>query len=114
MWNAHLSCLVFLQRLTLMALGSIFSFEEPVLKDHCSKLRTLVSCLSGLPGMLFSLLDNEVDPAMISNIHDTINSIMHSMVAENLSSWLALCREVRCRNFLNVGELTQIPPMLRS
>jgi hypothetical protein len=44
--------------------------------------------------MLFSLLDYEVDPAMVSNIHDTINSIMHSMVTENLSSWLALCREV--------------------
>jgi hypothetical protein len=49
---------------------------------------------TGLPGMLFSLLDYEVDPAMVSNIHDTINSIMHSMVTENLSSWLALCREV--------------------
>lgn len=53
----------------------------------------------GLPGMLFSLLDYEVDPAMISNIHDTINSIMHSMVTENLSSWLALCREVNEHNF---------------
>lgn len=48
----------------------------------------------GLPGMLFSLLDYEVDPGLISNIHDTINSIMHSMVAENLTSWLHLCREM--------------------
>jgi hypothetical protein len=54
---------------------------------------------TGLSGMLFSLLDYEVDPVLISNIHDTINSIMHSMVTENLSSWLALCREVSLAGF---------------
>ncbi|QQP56837.1 Uncharacterized protein FKW44_001638, partial [Caligus rogercresseyi] len=40
---------------------------------------------SGLPG---------VDPTMISNIHDTLNSIMQSMAAENLTNWLSLLREV--------------------
>eukprot|EP00096_Caligus_rogercresseyi_P009555 TRINITY_DN3256_c0_g1_i1.p1 TRINITY_DN3256_c0_g1~~TRINITY_DN3256_c0_g1_i1.p1 ORF type:complete len:883 (-),score=292.20 TRINITY_DN3256_c0_g1_i1:267-2915(-) len=49
---------------------------------------------SGLPGVLFSLLDLEVDPTMISNIHDTLNSIMQSMAAENLTNWLSLLREV--------------------
>ena len=29
-----------------------------------------------------------------SNIHDTLTSIMHSMAAENLTSWLSLLREV--------------------
>lgn len=49
---------------------------------------------SGLPGLLFSLLDHEQDPGLTSNIHDTLNSIMHSMASENLSMWLGLCREV--------------------
>lgn len=47
----------------------------------------------GLPGMLFSLMDYEVDPCVLSDIHDTITSIMHSMVADKLTSWLHLCRE---------------------
>lgn len=49
---------------------------------------------SGLPGLMFSLLDHEQDPSMISDIHDALNSMMHSMAAENLSVWLSLCREV--------------------
>ena len=44
--------------------------------------------------MLFSLLDYEVDPGLMSNIHDTINSIMQSMVVQDLTAWLSLCREV--------------------
>ncbi|CAB4070108.1 HEAT repeat-containing protein 5B [Lepeophtheirus salmonis] len=49
---------------------------------------------SGLPGVFFSLLDLEVNGNMISNIHDTLNSVMQSMAAENLTMWLSLLREV--------------------
>ena len=49
---------------------------------------------SGLPGVMFSLLDHEVDPAIISDIHDALNSMLHSTAVENLSNWLSLCREV--------------------
>jgi len=49
---------------------------------------------SGLPGLLFSLLDHELDPNLMSAIHDALNSMMHSTAASSLSSWLALCREV--------------------
>ena len=45
-------------------------------------------------GILFSLLDHETDVEMVCHIHDTLNSIMHAMAADNLSAWLALCREV--------------------
>lgn len=48
----------------------------------------------GLPGLLFSLLDHEVDPSLVSDIHDTLNSMMHSTAVSNLSSWLSMCREV--------------------
>ena len=48
----------------------------------------------GLPGMLFSLLDYETDGSLVSDIHDTLSSIMASMASDNLQSWLALCREV--------------------
>lgn len=49
---------------------------------------------SGLPGMLFSLLDYESDHGQTSDIHDTLTSIMQGMAANNLTSWLALCREI--------------------
>ena len=49
---------------------------------------------SGLPGVMFSLLDHEVDPGIISDIHDALNSMLHSTAVENLSNWLSLCREV--------------------
>ena len=48
----------------------------------------------GLPGILFSILDHELDVDLSSNIHDTLTSIMQSMAAENLTSWLSLLREV--------------------
>ena len=52
-------------------------------------------CVSaGLPGMLFSLLDYETDTGLVSDIHDTLTSIVQTMAADNLQSWLALCREV--------------------
>ena len=49
---------------------------------------------SGLPGVMFSLLDHEVDPGIISDVHDALNSMLHSTATENLSNWLSLCREV--------------------
>ncbi|TRY62849.1 hypothetical protein TCAL_08197 [Tigriopus californicus] len=48
---------------------------------------------SGLPGILFSILDHELDPLLLSNIHDTLLFIMQSMASENLTSWLSLLRE---------------------
>ena len=48
----------------------------------------------GLPGLLFSILDHELEPTILSNIHDTLTFIMHAMAAENLTMWLGLLREV--------------------
>ena len=63
----------------------------------------------GLPGLLFSLLDHELDPSLISDIHDTLNSIVHTMAAENLSQWLCLCREVgQLLDFSNTQKINQI------
>ncbi len=44
--------------------------------------------------MLFSVLDHEMDATILSNIHDTLSFIMHSMASENLTTWLSLLREV--------------------
>ncbi|XP_022214446.2 HEAT repeat-containing protein 5B isoform X2 [Drosophila obscura] len=48
----------------------------------------------GLPGLLFSMLDTETDAEMLKNIHDTLTSMLQMLAADNLSSWLSLCKNV--------------------
>ncbi|GLH08860.1 HEAT repeat-containing protein 5B [Gryllus bimaculatus] len=49
---------------------------------------------SGLPGVLFSMLDTENDENLIKDIHHTLTSMLHMMAADNLSQWLLLCKDV--------------------
>lgn len=49
---------------------------------------------TGLPGVLFGMLDTETDAEMIKNIHDTLNSMLQMLASDNLSQWLALCKNV--------------------
>lgn len=49
----------------------------------------------GLPGILFTILDHEMDHTMLSNVHDTLIFILQSMAADNLTMWLSLLREVK-------------------
>lgn len=48
----------------------------------------------GLPGLLFSMLDTETDAEMLKNIHDTLTSMLQMLAADNLSTWLSLCKKV--------------------
>ncbi|XP_018322639.1 HEAT repeat-containing protein 5B isoform X2 [Agrilus planipennis] len=49
---------------------------------------------SGLPGVLFSMLDTETDAGLIKDIHDTLTSMLQMLAADNLSQWLGLCKDV--------------------
>lgn len=49
---------------------------------------------TGLPGVLFGMLDTETDSEMIKNIHDTLNSMLQMLASDNLSQWLMLCKNV--------------------
>ncbi|XP_014295577.1 HEAT repeat-containing protein 5B isoform X2 [Microplitis demolitor] len=49
---------------------------------------------TGLPGVLFSLLDIETDSGLIKDIHDTLTSMLQMLAANNLSQWIALCKDV--------------------
>ncbi|XP_027038809.1 HEAT repeat-containing protein 5B-like [Pocillopora damicornis] len=48
----------------------------------------------GLEGALFGMLDTETDSRMRSDIHDTLNSMLQTLAAQNLTHWLGLCRDV--------------------
>lgn len=47
-----------------------------------------------LSGALFGMLDTETDSRMRSDIHDTLNSMLQTLAAQNLTHWLGLCRDV--------------------
>ncbi|XP_043289102.1 HEAT repeat-containing protein 5B isoform X2 [Venturia canescens] len=49
---------------------------------------------TGLPGVLFSMLDTETDSRLIKDIHDTLTSMLQMLAADNLSQWLSLCKDV--------------------
>ncbi|KAH8390443.1 hypothetical protein KR200_004860, partial [Drosophila serrata] len=61
---------------------------------NAEQLPDLVITEYGLPGLLFSLLDTETDVEMLKNIHDTLTSMLQMLAADNLSSWLSLCKNV--------------------
>lgn len=54
----------------------------------------LVITESGLPGVLFSMLDTETDARLMKDIHDTLTSMLQMLAADNLSQWLGLCKDV--------------------
>lgn len=54
----------------------------------------LVISETGLPGVLFSMLDTEVDNKLIKDIHDTLTSMLQILAADNLAQWLSLCKDV--------------------
>lgn len=49
---------------------------------------------SGLPGVLFAMLDTETDKKLEKEIHDTLTSMLQVLAADNLSQWLRLCKDV--------------------
>jgi len=70
------------------------SFGNVGIKDtHCVE-GIMAYSDSGLPGMLFSLLDQEEDSLVVKHAQETITSILIAMSADNLTSWLSLCQEV--------------------
>lgn len=54
----------------------------------------LVLTDTGLPGVLFGMLDTETDHQLVSDIHDTLTSMLQALAEDNLSQWLSLCKEV--------------------
>lgn len=49
---------------------------------------------TGLEGALFSLLDEETDKKLISDVQDTLISMLQSLAADNLTRWLLLIKDV--------------------
>ena len=59
---------------------------------------------SGLPGLLFWLLDQEEDRLVVRHSQETLLSILAATAAENLTAWLQLCQEVLTVSVEAAGE----------
>ena len=81
-----------LRQASVSALRQFSQRESKEVCSHANKDNETNN--NGLPGMLFQLLDLEMDSSLINNIHDTLNSIMMSMASDNLTVWLSLLKEV--------------------
>lgn len=49
---------------------------------------------TGLEGAMFAMLDKENDRKMISDVQDTLISMLQALAAENLKRWLVLIKDV--------------------
>ena len=71
-----------------------FSLGNVGVKDtHCVE-GIMAYSDSGLPGMLFSLLDQEEDGVVMRHAQQTVTSILVTMASSSLTAWLGLCKEV--------------------
>lgn len=49
---------------------------------------------TGLEGSLFGMMDTETDGKLISDVQDTIDSLLQSLATQNLTRWLKLLKDV--------------------
>lgn len=49
---------------------------------------------TGLEGLLFGMMDTETDGKLISDVQDTLISLLQSLATQNLTRWLLLLKGV--------------------
>lgn len=95
---------MFLRKAAVSCLRQLSQREAKEVCEHAMTLRTSDKDIqdgevfnmteTGLPGVLFALLDTETDSKLIKDIHDTLASMLLVLAAENLGLWLSLCKDV--------------------
>lgn len=89
-----------LRKAAVACLRQLAQREAKEICEHAMNLfsddpnNSVVMSESGLPGVLFAMLDTETDAEMIKNIHDTLNSMLQILASDNLSQWLTMCKNV--------------------
>lgn len=88
-----------LRKAAVACLRQLAQREAKEVCEHALTLTTedangIVITETGLPGLLFGMLDTETDDEMIKNIHDTLNSMLQMLASDNLTQWLGLCKKV--------------------
>ena len=94
--RACLSCLHQLAQIEAKEVHEVaFSWSNNHKAAVTSRLRVILQGDHyGLPGLLFCLLDSETDAKIVADIKKTIDGFVQSFAAENVYSWILICREV--------------------
>lgn len=98
-----------LRKAAVACLRQLAQREAKEICEHAVNLanddpNAIVMNETGLPGVLFGMLDTETDSEMIKNIHDTLNSMLQMLASDNLSQWLTLCKNVLTVATENAGD----------
>lgn len=88
-----------LRKAAVACLRQLAQREAKEICEHALSLSSddpssIIMSETGLPGVLFAMLDTETDAEMIKNIHDTLNSMLQMLASDNLSQWLTMCKNV--------------------
>ena len=89
--KAAVSCL---RQLTQREAKEVCEHAMTLASESRDIVEGLLITETGLPGVLFCMLDSETDAALIKDIHDTLTSMLQMLAADNLSQWLGLCKDV--------------------
>ena len=93
--RAAASCLRQLSHKESKQISDIVSGETKVgVKDTHHVENIMAYSESGLPGILFSALDQEEDNLVIKDCQETLLCLLGSIDPINLSSWIILCKEI--------------------
>ena len=91
-----------LRRAVVACLRQLVTREAKEVSDHALSLAADEATKdekygigdTGMEGRLFALCDTEVDGKMISDIQDTLVSLLQTLATKDLSRWLSLLREI--------------------
>ena len=93
--RAAASCLRQLSHKESKQISDIVSGETNVgVKDTHHVENIMAYSESGLPGIIFSALDQEEDKYVVKDCQETLLCLLGSIDSKNLSSWIVLCKEI--------------------
>jgi hypothetical protein len=62
--------------------------------DEADKIEKFGITETGMEGKLFGMCDTEVDGKLISDLQDTLVSLLQTLATKDLTRWLNLLREI--------------------
>ncbi|CAF2246902.1 unnamed protein product [Rotaria magnacalcarata] len=88
------ACVSCLRQLSQREAKEVSEHAKLFIKDRAQDSTLGLSEFRCLEELLFSMLDTETDAKLCSNVQDTLVYMLQALGANNLSSWLQLCKDV--------------------
>ncbi|XP_002158974.1 HEAT repeat-containing protein 5B isoform X1 [Hydra vulgaris] len=96
--KASIECL---RQLAHREAKDISQWSKSTIANNPDIVKKMFNANYGLEGLLFSLLDAEVDIYILKHIREIISSLLIALVDKELKSWLSLCKQVVLASNIN-------------